>query len=127
LKARFEHYTVWTVERYIKTLDRYTSWAAQDKFHHGRHATVFGTFFRGPLKFFQSYVLHRGFLDGWAGLQVSLLSACYVIVKEAKLWEYEYALAQPDPEAQINLRLFDPGGASDQQELKAASEHRRAA
>jgi glycosyltransferase involved in cell wall biosynthesis len=109
LRARFEHYTVWTVERYLKTLDRYTTWAAQDKFHNGQRATVLGTLVRGPLKFFQSYVVHRGFLDGWAGLQVSILSACYVVVKEAKMWEYECALAQPDPEREASgLRLFDP-------------------
>jgi glycosyltransferase involved in cell wall biosynthesis len=110
LKARFDHFTVWTVERYMKTLDRYTTWAAQDRFHSGRRASVLGTLFRAPLKFLQAYVIHRGFLDGWAGLQVSILSACYVAIKEAKLWEYEYAGKQPLAEADAGsgLRLFDP-------------------
>lgn len=110
LTARFEHYTVWTVERYLKTLDRYTTWAAQDRFHSGRRASVLGTLFRAPLKFFQTYVIHRGFMDGWAGLQVSILSACYVAIKEAKLWEYQHATKQPDPESEQTkrLRLFDP-------------------
>ncbi len=110
LKARFEHYTVWTVERYMKTLDRYTTWAAQDRFHLGKRASILGTWFRAPLKFLQAYVLHRGFLDGWAGLQVSILSACYVAIKEAKLWEYQYALEQPVHEEAPSggLRLFDP-------------------
>ena len=114
LDARFEHYTVWTVERYLKTLDRYTTWAAQDKFHSGKQATILGTLFRAPMKFFQSYVIHRGFLDGWAGLQVSILSACYVAIKEAKLWEYQHALPQPNStqDSASSLRLFNPGETS---------------
>ena len=108
LQARFEHYTVWTVESYLKTLDRYTTCAAQDKHDHGRHASVLSTLLHAPLKFFQTYILHRGFLDGWAGLQVAILSAFYVAVKNAKLWEFEHALAQPDPESKVGLHLFDP-------------------
>lgn len=129
LKSRFEHYTVWTVERYLKTLDRYTTWAAQDRFHSGRRATVMGTLFRAPLKFFQTYVVHRGFLDGWAGLQVSILSACYVAIKEAKLWEYQHALQQPDPEIEFTngLRLFDPSESIAEPQAKPATSHRAAA
>lgn len=128
LKARFEHYTVWTVERYLKTLDRYTTWAAQDRFHNGRRASILGTIFRAPLKFVQTYFLHRGFLDGWAGLQTSILSACYVAIKEAKLWEYEHALPQPQPElpGQAELRLYDPqeqamGDQTDEPETRRAA------
>lgn len=110
LQAQFEHYTVWTVARYLQTLDRYTTWAAQDRHQSGRRASILGTLFRPPLKFFQTYVIHRGFLDGWAGLQVSILSACYVAFKEAKLWEYQHAHKQPQPEAtgEHRVRLFDP-------------------
>jgi glycosyltransferase involved in cell wall biosynthesis len=129
LKARFDHYTVWTVEKYLKTLDRYTTWAAQDRFHGGRRASVLGTVCRAPLKFFQTYVLHRGFLDGWAGLQVSILSACYVAIKEAKLWEYEHAGSQPMPEPVIGggLRIFDPLDISAENEQEQAPPQRAAA
>jgi glycosyltransferase involved in cell wall biosynthesis len=127
LRARFEHYTVWTVERYLKTLDRYTTWAAQDRFHSGKRASVLGTVFRAPLKFIQTYIVHRGFLDGWAGLQVSVLSACYVAIKEAKLWEYQHALSQPDDEqaATAVLKFIDPRDQSGS--LAADTPDRRAA
>lgn len=39
------------------------------------------------LRFLQMFVLQRGFLDGRHGLYLSLLSAVYVFVKQAKLWE----------------------------------------
>ena len=100
LKARFDHFTVWNVENYLKTHDRYTTWAAQDRYHAGKRSTVIGTVMRPPLKFFQNYVLYRGFLDGWVGLQMAVLTACYVAVREAKLWQYEHGLAQPNPEAE---------------------------
>ena len=51
------------------------------------------------------------FLDGWAGLQVNVLQACYICLKEAKLWELDHALAQPNPEAdgpERALQLFSP-------------------
>ena len=48
----------------------------------------------------QLYVLRRGFLDGLAGIQVCMLQSFFVsFVKQGRLWEMQYALAQPDPEA----------------------------
>jgi hypothetical protein len=82
---------------------------------------VLGTIFRAPLKFFQTYFVHRGFLDGWAGLQVSILSACYVAIKEAKLWEYEHAEPQPVPAPlAAGLRLFDPSKTEETPTSKSA-------
>jgi glycosyltransferase involved in cell wall biosynthesis len=49
------------------------------------------------LRFFQMYVLQRGFLDGWHGLYLSLLSAVYVFVKQVKLWELRTVAPRPSP------------------------------
>ena len=43
------------------------------------------------LRFFQMYILQRGFLDGRHGLYLALLSATYVFVKRVKLWELRHA------------------------------------
>jgi hypothetical protein len=40
-----------------------------------------------PLAFLRNYVLRRGFLDGTAGLTLSLVNAYSVFLKFAKLWE----------------------------------------
>jgi hypothetical protein len=44
---------------------------------------------RPPFRFFRSYVLDRGFLEGFAGFYVALTTAVYVFLKYAKLWELE--------------------------------------
>jgi hypothetical protein len=55
---------------------------------------------RAPLRFFQLYVLRLGFLDGIPGLQVCAFTAFYSFLKQAKLWEMNHAVLQPDPEAE---------------------------
>jgi hypothetical protein len=40
-----------------------------------------------PARFLRMYVLQRGFVDGYAGLVLCLLSAYGVFLKYAKAWE----------------------------------------
>jgi hypothetical protein len=47
-----------------------------------------------PWQFFKSYILHGGFLDGWAGLHASILPALGVYLREAMLWESQQPTAQ---------------------------------
>ena len=47
------------------------------------------------LRFLQMYVLQRGFVDGRHGLYLSLLSAVYVFVKQAKLWDLRRKQSAP--------------------------------
>ena len=41
------------------------------------------------------YILRRGFLDGMHGFTLSALSAAYVFVKYAKVWELSSAGGPP--------------------------------
>ncbi len=56
-------------------------------------------FFRVPMRFVQLYFFRLGFLDGMAGLQICMLTAFTGFLKQARLWEIDYAQKQPDPEA----------------------------
>lgn len=38
-------------------------------------------------KFIECYLWKRGFLDGWAGLVIAMISSFYVFLKHAKAWE----------------------------------------
>jgi hypothetical protein len=58
-------------------------------------------FLRPPLRFFQLYVLRGGFLDGLAGLQMAMLVSFAGFLKQARLWELDHALPQPDPENSV--------------------------
>ena len=42
---------------------------------------------RPPFTFFRSYVLQRGFLEGWRGAVLSGFAAISVFLKYARLWE----------------------------------------
>ena len=89
LKGKFRHYTCRNLTKYVATMNRYTTWSAEDKYAAGRRAGAPGLFFRPLLRFFKSYVLKRGFLDGSVGLIVCLNAAFYTYLKYAKLREMQ--------------------------------------
>jgi hypothetical protein len=55
---------------------------------------------RPPIRFFQLYVLRRGFLDGLPGLQMSMLVAFTGFLKQARLWSLDHGITQPNPDAE---------------------------
>jgi len=81
-------------------MNHYTGLAARDMQERGRRAGFWGMFLRPPLRFFQLYILRGGFLDGLAGLQMAMLVAFAGFLKQARLWELDQALPQPDPQAE---------------------------
>jgi (heptosyl)LPS beta-1,4-glucosyltransferase len=99
LKQRMLHYTYWTYDQYFDKYQRYVKWGAQDMWDRGKRTSWLGLLVRPFLRFLQLYILRRGFLDGLPGLQVCMFQAFFVtMVKQARLWEMQYALPQPDPE-----------------------------
>jgi len=99
-RHRMVHHTSWTYAHYLAKMNHYTGLAARDMHDCGRRAGFWGMFLRPPLRFFQLYVLRGGFLDGLAGLQMAMLVAFAGFLKQARLWELDHALPQPDPEVE---------------------------
>jgi glycosyltransferase involved in cell wall biosynthesis len=96
LKQRLIHYTYWSYDQYFAKYLKYTKWGAEDMWDQGKRATFANLLFRPFLRFLQLYVLKRGFLDGFAGLQICMLQAFFVsFMKQARLWEMEHAKPQP--------------------------------
>lgn len=100
LRGRLSHYTSWSYEQYLKKVIHYTGLGAQDLYDRGRRANFWSMLLRPPIRFFQLYVLRRGFLDGLPGLQMAMLVAFTGFLKQARLWSIEHAVTQPDPEAE---------------------------
>ena len=50
-----------------------------------------------PAAFMRNYILRRGFLDGTAGLTISLMNAWSVGLKFMKLWELQKITARRNP------------------------------
>ncbi len=100
LVAKLRHYSIWDYDRYLAKIAHYTRLGALDLHDRGRRAGFAGLFFRVPLRFIQLYIFRLGFLDGLPGLQICMLTAMTGFLKQARLWELEFAEKQPDPEAQ---------------------------
>ena len=102
LRGKLLHYSYWTYDEYFRKYIRYTRWGAEELQDRGRKASAYGLLVRPALRFLQLYLLRGGFLDGLPGLQVCMLTAFFnTFMKQARLWEMQQALPQPDPEAEI--------------------------
>ncbi|REK18899.1 MAG: glycosyltransferase family 2 protein [Planctomycetota bacterium] len=101
LKHPFEHFTSWSSDDYWRKMNRYASWGALNMRDEGRRPSLLSMVFRAPMRFLQLYFLRLGFLDGMPGFHVCAYTAFYTFMKQARLWELEHALAQPDPEADL--------------------------
>ena len=83
------HYTYDNLEDHVRTLNRFSSILAREH-HAGRRSfSWLALLARPPAEFVKKYVIKRGFLDGPQGFFVACLSAFYVFLKVAKLWELE--------------------------------------
>ncbi|GBD93108.1 putative glycosyl transferase [bacterium BMS3Abin05] len=87
LKQPLLHFTDPTLAHYFDKFNRYTSLAAQDLKDRGRRFHWYDLLFRPPHLFVKMYLLKAGFLDGFAGFLLAVLSGFYVFAKYAKLWE----------------------------------------
>lgn len=87
LAGELEHLPYRAIGEHLETIDRYTTYAAQQMFEDGRRAGLLQVAGHPPLAFIRNYVLKGGFRDGTAGFIVSAMNAYYVFLKFAKLWE----------------------------------------
>lgn len=87
LKNDLIHLTDPDLEHYFRKFNRYTTLAAKDLQSAGKRFAITDVLFRPLFMFVKMYVLRLGFLDGLHGFVLSVVSAAYVFVKYAKLWE----------------------------------------
>ena len=86
LKSQLLHYTDMTFEHYLKKLNRYTTFSAQEMFENGKKASIADIIFRPAFTFFKMYFLQLGILDGYMGLILCVLSSMHVFFKYSKLY-----------------------------------------
>ncbi len=91
LPGDLEHYTCDSFEEHLRTLDRYTTLAAEEAFARGKRrsaVSLLAAMLAGPpWKFFETYFLRQGFRDGFQGLVIAVMAGFYVFLKYAKLWK----------------------------------------
>lgn len=79
------HYSYSNLHQYIEKLNLYTTLSAGEMFRSGRRGRMLDLFIRPPAMFLKMYIIKLGFLDGWTGFVLAVLSSYHVFVKYAKL------------------------------------------
>ncbi|MCG8474694.1 MAG: glycosyltransferase family 2 protein [Cytophagales bacterium] len=85
LRGDLLHYSFYSVEQHIRQMNGYTTLMAREAFQKGKQAPIWKILLSPGFKFFKTFFLKRGFLDGYYGFVVCALSAVYVFLKNIKL------------------------------------------
>jgi glycosyltransferase involved in cell wall biosynthesis len=105
LRHEIEHYSFRDIGDQLERLHKYSALAALQMHEDGRRAGVFDLLVHPPAAFLRNYLLRRGFLDGTAGLVISLLNAYGVFLKFVRLWELRQR--EPAPTKARQARQFE--------------------
>jgi glycosyltransferase involved in cell wall biosynthesis len=89
LATELEHYSYRDLSDHLDRINSYTTLAARQMYESGRRARAFDLVLHPPAAFLRNYILRRGFLDGTAGLTLSIVNTYSVFLKFAKLWELQ--------------------------------------
>jgi glycosyltransferase involved in cell wall biosynthesis len=89
LRHPLQHYSYKNIEDHIERINRFTSISSRELKKEGGRWRLRDALLRPAVRFFRSYVIKRGFMEGFAGFYVALTAAVYVFLKYAKLWEIE--------------------------------------
>jgi glycosyltransferase involved in cell wall biosynthesis len=84
LDANLLHFTCDSLSEHMRTMDHYTTLAAQELVARKVKLPTSKLIFDPPWTFFKTYVAQRGFLDGFEGLTIAHMAAFYTFLKYSK-------------------------------------------
>ena len=84
LKSNLLHFTCSSLSEHVRSINNYTTLAAQELVSRGQNAGFGRLLFDPPWTFLRAYVLNRGFLDGVEGMAIAYMAAFYNFVKYSK-------------------------------------------
>lgn len=82
LEGDLLHYSYYTIDEHVRQQKYFSEIASQEMLKQGRKATVFHIALNPLFTFIRKYLLHLGFLDGYYGFVISVISA------KANYWKY---------------------------------------
>jgi glycosyltransferase involved in cell wall biosynthesis len=85
LTGELLHYSYYTISEHIVKMNSFTDIAAKEMFESGKKCSFFKLIFKTKLKFLSVYFWKLGFLDGYYGFVIGVLSAMSEFVKYSKL------------------------------------------
>lgn len=78
------HYSFDSISDHLKTIDKFTEIGADELIRKNKSFSILSPFTHSSWIFLKLYIFKRGFMDGFAGILVSVLSAMHVFVKYSK-------------------------------------------
>jgi glycosyltransferase involved in cell wall biosynthesis len=85
LKGDLLHYSYYSISEHIERMNTFTDTAAGELYKKGTRAGWVKIIFKTKIKFLSSYILSLGFLDGYYGFIICILSAFATFLKYSKL------------------------------------------
>jgi glycosyltransferase involved in cell wall biosynthesis len=90
LAAPLDHFMIEDFHEYLQRMVRYGHWGAAQAWRDGKRASSFAdVLFRPAWRFFRTYVLQLGVLDGGVGIAFCLCQAFATYAKWALLWSWQ--------------------------------------
>ena len=86
LKGDIQHYSFDSISDHIQTIDKFTEIGADELIRKNKRFNIFSPLTHASWIFIKLYIIKRGFLDGFAGLTVSVLSYMHVYIKYSKAY-----------------------------------------
>jgi len=86
LKNPILHYPHQSVEKFLQTVDRWSSWHALANMEEGKKSSALTIVFYPPAHFFKNYFLKLGFLDGLQGFVFAVIMSFHSFLAWSKLW-----------------------------------------
>jgi len=87
LKGKLYHYTFHSISQHVTQINKFTDISSKVAYEKGKKVSIPMIYLKSLWKFFNSYFLRLGFLDGYYGYLVCRLSAQAKFLKYAKLRE----------------------------------------
>jgi glycosyltransferase involved in cell wall biosynthesis len=84
LQSNLLHFTCDSLSEHLRTMDRYTTLAAEQLLSQGEKVSWSRLILEPPWTFFRTYFLKLGFMDGVEGLAIANMAALYNFLKYAK-------------------------------------------
>lgn len=84
LQSNLLHFTCSSLSEHFRTMDRYTTLAAQEIATREKKVSLARLLLDPPYAFLKTYLLKLGFLDGVEGLAIAYMAAFYNFAKYAK-------------------------------------------
>jgi glycosyltransferase involved in cell wall biosynthesis len=98
LKGDLHHYTMVSINDFILKIPYFSDLALRQQLDKGRTFSAINCIFRSVWRFFRAYVFRRGFLDGYPGLLIAVITSFSTFVRYSRLYEHQETCPAPGPE-----------------------------